>query len=385
MPNVYIRTPRANLAACLQHGQYGFKLRSEAASIEPDDVFVLYERIGAGSTREYVIRGMVKVVSPWVEDRTPIYPQGAVYAFRVGIEPLKLFPENQTPTLDETWRGLLQEAAKDVFPDFSSASWSNFQRFNRPLPPDLAHDILDWLEAAPGVVRGEALQRMIIAMAGPSLAPSSKPVKKITRREPAVAPPDDVEPPRPKDEVRAHSRIQWVLAKVAEKAELDVWIAQNDRKALGSDNKPLAELSVPEFPDLPLPTDAGKAAKLIDVLWIDGERIPAAFEVEYSTDVTKGLLRLSDLACSLGSSTVRLCIVAPQARLAKVEHEMRRPSFRMAFDSQRERQCYFLSFEALEEHAKPILELREGVRIRAPRLEDIAVNLLPSKSPKGSG
>jgi hypothetical protein len=64
----------------------------------------------------------------------------------------------------------------------------------------------------------------------------------------------------------------------------------------------------------------------IDVLWLDREQVVAAYEIEHTTDISTGLLRLYDLG-ALCPPTSHLCVVAPRERLRKIQFELSRPAF----------------------------------------------------------
>jgi hypothetical protein len=65
----------------------------------------------------------------------------------------------------------------------------------------------------------------------------------------------------------------------------------------------------------------------IDVIWIKGLSIARAFEVEHTTAVYSGLLRLADLLAIQPDINIRLHIVAPDAKHDKVMREIKRPIF----------------------------------------------------------
>ena len=60
---------------------------------------------------------------------------------------------------------------------------------------------------------------------------------------------------------------------------------------------------------------------MIDVLWLQGEAIVAAFEVEHTTTIYSGLLRMADLVSMQPNLKLDLFIVAPDERREKVLHE----------------------------------------------------------------
>ena len=70
--------------------------------------------------------------------------------------------------------------------------------------------------------------------------------------------------------------------------------------------------------------------RLIDVVWLDtsGARVVAAFEVEHSTSIYSGIVRMLDLA--LGSAVAAgttMFLVAPDNRRDEVAQQLRRPAF----------------------------------------------------------
>src|SRR5439155_15904879 len=67
--------------------------------------------------------------------------------------------------------------------------------------------------------------------------------------------------------------------------------------------------------------------ELIDVLWLDGNAIVAAFEVESTTSIYSGLLRMSDLLARQPNIQVPLFLVAAEERREKVIQQVNRPTF----------------------------------------------------------
>lgn len=66
----------------------------------------------------------------------------------------------------------------------------------------------------------------------------------------------------------------------------------------------------------------------IDVVWKFGPySIKSAFEIEHSTSVYSGILRLSDLRAEAPNSNYPMFIVASEDRRKKVFEELRRPTF----------------------------------------------------------
>jgi hypothetical protein len=81
--------------------------------------------------------------------------------------------------------------------------------------------------------------------------------------------------------------------------------------------------------ELPLKFDpvTNKTIELIDVLWMRSNAIAAAFEVESTTSIYSGLLRMADLLALQPNLNIPLYIVAPDEKRSKVITEVNRPVF----------------------------------------------------------
>ena len=145
-----------------------------------------------------------------------------------------------------------------------------------------------------------------------------------------------------------HTEIQWLLLRLGSDMGFNVWVARNDR---GKDfqGKKFAEL--PKLKEsLPLQFDdaTNKTIELIDVLWLHGNAIVAAFEIESTTSIYSGLLRMSDLIAMQPNLNIPLYLVAPDDRREKVMTEVNRPTFSKLRPKLSEI-CRFISFSGLKE------------------------------------
>lgn len=182
-----------------------------------------------------------------------------------------------------------------------------------------------------------------------------------------VAAPVDEEPAAP----TRHTEIQWVLLSLGAEMGLDVWVARNDRSRVWKGAK-LGEL--PRMAQK-LPTQFNEATtrtiELIDVLWLKGNSIVAAFEVECTTSIYSGLLRMSDLLALQPNLDIKLYLVAPEERRDKVEQEILRPTF-----SLREKAlpgvCGFLPFNRLCETVEGARKLKLAASLQPGFLESVA-------------
>jgi type II restriction enzyme len=159
---------------------------------------------------------------------------------------------------------------------------------------------------------------------------------------------------------QAHTQMQYLLCRIGCALGYDVFVAVNDRgRRFGSQQ--LSELCIDCLPSLELGSDVSATIELIDVLWLDKSRprIVCAFEVEKSTSIYSGILRLCDLSLALPDHQTRLCLVAPDGREKEVIAQLMRPSF-LAAD--RPRPSYLL-FSDLAQHCDAICRFGADHRV----------------------
>lgn len=130
-------------------------------------------------------------------------------------------------------------------------------------------------------------------------------------------------------EENEHLRIQLLLTEMGRELGYDVFVANNDRtKSL--DGKSLEYLTIPDLPQMDLPKEVVKTISLIDVIWVGrgNSQIECAFEIEKSTSIYSGILRLVDLATSLENEGNNFFLVAPDSREKEIIAQLKRPSFK---------------------------------------------------------
>jgi predicted RNA-binding protein len=148
-------------------------------------------------------------------------------------------------------------------------------------------------------------------------------------------------------ETATHTEIQWRLLKLGSDMGFDVWVARND-KSRDFDGHKLS--SVPRLKsELPTQFDetTNRTIELIDVLWLRGNGIAAAFEIESTTSIYSGLLRMSDLIAMQPNLNIPLYLVAPDDRQDKVVNEINRPTF-SRLNPPLSEVCRYISFSALQ-------------------------------------
>ena len=160
---------------------------------------------------------------------------------------------------------------------------------------------------------------------------------------------------------RTHSEIQAGLRDIGLALGYDIWIASNDRGRL-HDGVRLGEGCLESLPTSISTSTGADAIRLIDVLWLErgGDRVAAAFEVEHSTSIYSGIVRMLDLALS-GSdlhATAGLFLVAPDARESEVRAQIARPAFSRIADLE----IAYLPYGELERHKEAISRFGSGLK-----------------------
>lgn len=99
------------------------------------------------------------------------------------------------------------------------------------------------------------------------------------------------------------------------------------------------------------------------MLWLKGRAIRRAFEVEHTTSIYSGILRMADLLALQPNMDIRLHIVAPSERREKVFQELIRPVFSFLDKGPLSESCTFLSYDSVRELAKEkhLAHLSDGV------------------------
>ena len=149
---------------------------------------------------------------------------------------------------------------------------------------------------------------------------------------------------------RTSHQVQATLARLGVDLGLEVWAPRSDRERMLAS---LERADIAFLDRLPLNYDEVtlRTIENIDVLWLRGRSIVRAFEVEHTTSVYSGILRMADLLALQPNMDIKLHLVAPSERRERVFRELRRPVFSLLDRGPLASLCTYLSYEALEELA----------------------------------
>jgi type II restriction enzyme len=132
-----------------------------------------------------------------------------------------------------------------------------------------------------------------------------------------------------KEEEDLHTEMQYHLLKIGNALGYDVIAASNDRSKSHCGNS-FSFLSLQQFPEINLEKETLNTVKLIDVLWFQKgtNNVIAAFEVEKSTSIYSGILRLTDLSYTIADGDEVLYLIVPDKREKDVCLQLSRPAIR---------------------------------------------------------
>nr|WP_061022293.1 hypothetical protein [Bradyrhizobium sp. CCH5-F6] len=156
-----------------------------------------------------------------------------------------------------------------------------------------------------------------------------------------------------------HTEVQAWLRDLGLALGYRVWIAANDR-GRPYNGATLAAGCIDRLPPSVEEAAGAESIRLIDVLWIDAaSRVTAAFEVEHTTSIYSGIVRMLDLALSSDlHATGGLFLVAPDGRENEVRNQLRRPAFSRVADLQ----VRFLPYGELERNKDAIARFGTGMK-----------------------
>lgn len=296
----------------------GFRERRRrvAQTIKPGDYLLCYL---TGLSR---FIGVLEVQSDCFEDHTPIW-KDADFPFRFKVKIVaELTPKTSVPVQD------LKDKLS-MFQNLSSPhAWTGFFRGS---PAEF--------EQQDGEIIVQAIQEAIANPIEreydeakynrrPTIFESSK-IGAVTvpEEEPEEVIQKEIIVSEEVGDESTHTEIQWLLLKLGSDLGLDVWVARNDRNRIYNNNsfsqiKRLRNELPRQFDEA-----TNKTIEMIDVLWLQGDAIVAAFEVEHTTSIYSGLLRMSDLISMQPNLRIDLYLVAPDDKYDKVFAQINRPTF----------------------------------------------------------
>lgn len=153
-------------------------------------------------------------------------------------------------------------------------------------------------------------------------------------------------------EERESIQIQALLAEIGEKLGYKIWIPKSDQSRVL--NKWKLQHSSVLLEELPLVFDGPtlKVIENIDVLWIRKHSIVRAFEVEGTTAIYSGILRMADLLALQPMLDIKIHIVASVERREAVFEQINRPIFAFMEKGPLAELCTYIAYDSVRELRK---------------------------------
>ena len=319
----------------------GFRKRQEnlAKKIKPGDKFICY------MTKLSRWFGIFEVLDDYFIDESPrFYKKNDPYVVRFHIKPLVWLPKEKAIPIreDDVWTHL--SFTKDH--DKRGSKWTGIFRSNLNRIQDSDGKHLENLlvsqqsdgETYP-VAEGEYRKYLTQRVKGPEGDVSV-----------SVPDEDETEDITTVDEptVRESIKIQALIAMVGEKMGFRIWLPRNDRSRVFSEWNPVIDSLLDELP-LNYNFATLRTIEQIDVLWLKRRSIVRAFEVEHTTSIYSGILRMADLLALQPNMDIKLHLVAPASRRDKVFHELQRPVFSLLERGPLSSTCTYISYDSIYE------------------------------------
>ncbi|MEE2921331.1 MAG: hypothetical protein VYC38_06170, partial [Pseudomonadota bacterium] len=186
------------------------------------------------------------------------------------------------------------------------------------------------------------------------------------RGEISVAIPEDDVDELPVESHKESHRMQGLLAEIGSRMGFKIWLPRNDRERVYAASEDDLRAVVVE--NLPMNyNDATiRTIEQIDLLWLRGRSIARAFEIEHTTAIYSGLLRMADLVALQPDIQIPLHIVAPEERRDSVINQIKRPVFSLFETGPLSERCTYLSYSS----AKEIRELPHLAHLNASILDE---------------
>lgn len=346
----------ATWAAFQKHGATisGFRerQRKSAERVKPGDRFLCYL---VGLSRWC---GVLEITSPVFEDDAPIFEDPDPFVIRFHVKPVVIVPPEQAvPILEPHVWEALSITRKHVRGAQSWAQRANLRSSLKNMTDSDGSFLTKLLEQqatapvpyplTPADMRKLAAKKTIRTLSGSVVVevPAAE-----DEEEPGAEGVPAVEADIPAEEsARESHRMQAMLAEIGTQMGFRIWIPRGDRQRV--QDLLNAETGKALLDSLPLNYDDAtlRTVEQIDVIWLKGRSMARAFEVEHTTAIYSGLLRMADLLALQPNMDIRLHIVAPEEKREKVLREIRRPVFSLLERGPLYDSCSLLTYDAVQQ------------------------------------
>ncbi len=314
--------------------------RKTADRIKPGDKFACY------LVRLSRWCGILEVTSKVFIDNEPIFSNPDPFIVRFQVRPIVVLDiDKSIPILDETvWSKL--SITKGI--ERGRQSWAqiaNVRASLRQIPVEDGRYLTHLLGEQDSKQKPYPLSQLDKQRMGQTAQTTTGAVLVTVPSEDT-----DVEPltSAVHTDTRDFIRIQAMLARIGAEMGFRIWVPRPDKqRVLNEISKEWHENFLEKLP-LNYDETTLRTVEQIDVIWLKGRSMARAFEVEHSTAIYSGLLRMADLLALQPNMDIRLHIVAPEEKREKVLREITRPVFSLLDRGPLYNSCSYIGYEAIE-------------------------------------
>lgn len=352
----------------------GFRERQLATArdrIKPGDILLCY------LVRLSRWCGVLEVKSSAFTDSTPIFGDPDPFIVRFKVNPLVLLDlDRSPPTLDAVVWDKLEET-KGITK--GARGWGiNFRRSLRSISPADGAFLLQLLKTQRDAQtvypltdrdrRHLAVKRKVLTLTGQvevEVPEKADDQEELVERDASLPKAQLVAEASAQDEasVRQSIQVQAQIAEIGAKMGFRIWVPPSDRPRVLSVVQTAHRGAFLEALPLNYDENTLDTIRQIDVLWLKGRSMARAFEVEHTTAIYSGILRMADLLALQPNMQIRLRIVAPDERREKVLREIKRPVFSLLDHGPLYEKCTFLSYDAVQSisHEKHLSHMSDSI------------------------
>ena len=294
--------------------------------------------------------GVLRIASSVYIDTEPIYEDPDPFVIRFKVEPVVILePEDSIPIYDDSmWNTLSQTKGHQKGTPTWTGAYRNSLREINNIDGSFLVSQLKKQEKESRLFPFTEKDIQKLKQAKKIRTPTGKVLVEIPdsniNEESNVERTSDARP----QQNRQSLKIQAKIAEIGAQMNFHVWVPRNDRvQVLSHVADGLKQFFLDELP-LNYDETTFRTIEQIDVIWLKRRSIARAFEIEHTTAVYSGLLRMADLLALQPNMDIRLHIVAPDERRDKVFQEIKRPVFSLLERGPLYQECTFLSYDAID-------------------------------------
>jgi hypothetical protein len=332
--------------AFIEHGAAvsGFRERQSRIAqdrLHPGDIFLCY------LVRLSRWCGALEITSEVFHDDSPIFDDPDPFTVRFRVRPLVVLqPEESIPIFEREVWGALSETRDS---QRGSTGWTGYFRGSlRRMDDADGNFLLSRLEK-----QEQEKQKFPFTQRDKRQLARKLTVRTLDRVVTVDVPDEDEDdeaataPTGHPTEGRQSIQMQAKIAQIGSEMGFRIWVPRNDRVRIVEHVPQDAQAAFLDALPLNYDDTTLRTIEQIDVLWLKGRAMARAFEVEHTTAIYSGLLRMADLLALQPNMDIRLHIVAPDEKRDKVLREIKRPVFSLLERGPLYEKCTYLSYESV--------------------------------------